>query len=129
MSAHFLQASRVLRRTKVLDQLWSAFEEETKKHKLPDRCILALLDATFSGRVRNPTYRKMADISDQVAGKDLRELVRTGLLIAEGEKRGRSYVVSDAAKKASARIKIPKIIEDPYAEDTAYLPGIAPEVL
>lgn len=127
LTAHFLQASRVLRRSRILDQLWGVFEEETTKQGLPDRCVLALLDAFLTKRIRNSTYRKSADISDQVAGKDLRELVRVGLLVPEGEKRGRFYVASDSARRAAERVKIPKILEDPYADAEPYLPGITPE--
>jgi Fic family protein len=130
LTAHFRQASRVLRRSRVIEEVYNAVERVvTAKHGFPDRCVLAVVDATFSRHVRNTTYRKLAEISDQVAGKDLRELVRAGLLIPQGEKRGRVYVVSDEVREATQRIRIPKIVEDPYAESDSYLPGMTPEKL
>jgi len=50
----------------------------------------------MSGRVlRNVTYRQLTDgLSQNVAGRDLTELVRADLLDARGEKRGRYYFPS-----------------------------------
>ena len=60
---------------------WDALEVEVKKKKLPQRTILALADAASGLRVRNAAYRSVADISVQVATKDLKLLVDGGLLI------------------------------------------------
>ncbi len=56
----------------------------------------ALFDAALGLRVRNSTYRALAqqldeDVTEQTATRDLRLMVDAGLLVAHGEKRGRFY--------------------------------------
>ncbi len=91
LTAHFQQATDLLRRTRDIDRLWNMLEEEIRKHHLPDRLIFALADAAVGYRVRNATYRPTAEISEQVASRDLALAVKAGLLIARGERRGRYY--------------------------------------
>jgi len=94
LTAHYRQAVTLLRRNKELERLWSSLEEELKSKKLNERMTLALADAAVGFRVRNSSYRKNADISDQVAGKDLRTLVDSGFLVPKGDRKWRSYVAS-----------------------------------
>jgi len=89
LTAHFRQATTILRRTREVRQTWDALEIEVAKAKLPERTILALSDAASGLRVRNSAYRSVADISVQVATKDLGSLVKHGLLLPTGDKRGR----------------------------------------
>src|ERR1019366_6709289 len=70
LTAHFRQATTILRRTREVQQTWDALEIEVKKRKLPERTILVLSDAASGLRVRNSVYRNDAGISDQVATKD-----------------------------------------------------------
>jgi Fic family protein len=91
LTAHFQQATDLLRRTRDIDRLWNMLEEEIRTHHLPDRLIFALADAAVGYRVRNGTYRPTAEISEQVASRDLALAVRAGLLIPRGERRGRYY--------------------------------------
>jgi Fic family protein len=91
LTAHFQQATDLLRRTRDIDRLWNMLEEKIRTHHLPDRLIFALADAAVGYRVRNGTYRPTAEISEQVASRDLALAVRAGLLIPRGERRGRYY--------------------------------------
>ncbi|MFL6416922.1 MAG: hypothetical protein ACJ74Y_14760 [Bryobacteraceae bacterium] len=47
---------------------------------LPERVIYALSDATMGYKVRNSTYRGIAEIADAVASRDFKLLVDHGLL-------------------------------------------------
>jgi Fic family protein len=91
LKAHFQQATTLLRRMREMHQLWDVLEIEARKRGLPERCIFALSDAAIGLRIRNVSYRKVAEISDQVASRDLKTLVDEGLLVSTGEKRGRFY--------------------------------------
>ena len=68
-------------------------------------------------RVRNATYRPVADVSDHLAGRDLKLLVEQGFLIPKGERRGRHYVASDDLLKVRVRVQEPRRVEDPFEEE------------
>jgi Fic family protein len=116
LTAHYRQAVTLLRRNKEFERLWSALEEELKSLNLNERMTLALADAAVGFRVRNSSYRKNADISDQVAGKDLRTLVDYGLLVPKGDRKWRSYVASDRLLQLRAKTRDrEKLRTDPFA--------------
>jgi Fic family protein len=94
LQAHLQQALTVDRRIKEIARLWSDLETEIDRRKLPSRSIYALYDAAIGFRVRSDRYRISAEISGQVAAKDLQVLVKEGFLVPMGEKRGRSYTRS-----------------------------------
>jgi len=124
LTAHFRQANTILRRTKELERLWNELEAEVKRRELPDRAMFALADAAVGRRVRNSTYRPAAEISEQLASRDLKLLVDHGLLIAEGERRGRSYRASDVLTAIRARTRDlgPRAEqEDPFLSGTISL--------
>ena len=114
LTAHFRQATTILRRSREVQQTWDALEVEVKKRKLPERTILALSDAASGLRVRNAAYRSVAGISVQVATKDLKLLVDRGLLVSSGEKKWRSYEASDVLKELRSRFTEPKRAPDPF---------------
>jgi Fic family protein len=119
LTAHFRQATTILRRTREMQLTWDALEVEVKKKRLPERTILALADAASGLRVRNAAYRSVADISVQVATKDLKLLVDRGLLIPTGDKKGRSYRASEFVKEIRSRYREPKRVSDPFARGVA----------
>jgi Fic family protein len=114
LTAHFRQATTILRRSREVQQTWDALEVEVKKRKLPERTILALSDAASGLRVRNAAYRSVAGISVQVATKDLKLLVDRGLLVSSGEKKWRSYEASQVLKDLRSRFTEPKRVPDPF---------------
>lgn len=114
LTAHYRQAETLLRRTQEAGRLWSELEAEIKRRGLLERMILALHDAAFGYRVRNTTYRKAADVSDAVASRDLAQLVAAGLLVAQGEKRGRFYVAGEWLHKVRAETRLTKVASDPF---------------
>ena len=89
ITAHYRQAQILLRRSREFERVYGELEELIKKYSMPERMALALTQAAFGRRVRNSSYRVSAEISKNLASRDLKELVDAGLLIAEGERRGR----------------------------------------
>jgi Fic family protein len=114
LTAHYVQAETLLRRSQEAGRLWAELEAEIKGRGFQERMILALHDAAFGYRVRNTTYRKAAEVSDAVASRDLGQLVAAGLLVAQGEKRGRFYVAGDFLSKVRAETRLPKVASDPF---------------
>jgi len=127
LTAHFRQASTLVRRARIIQKLWDSLEHLIKLKALPDRTITVLAEAAMGYGVRNATYRKSAGISDTVASRDLKALTEAGLLMASGEKRGRRYSAAETLQKLGreAAANEPKRIEDPF-ESRDYLPGLAP---
>jgi len=123
LTAHYRQAETLLRRTKEMERLWNLIEEEVKRRKLNERMVLALSDAAFGARVRNASYRGLAEISDQVAGKDLLALSDAGLLEPFGERRGRYYVAGEWLKQAREQTRQPKTVTDPFTDEQVVLPA------
>jgi len=91
-----------------MERIWNELEIEVKKRGLPERTMLALSDATVGFKVRNATYRSAAMITDTLASRDLRELVKHGLLAPEGEKRGRAYLGAKILRDIRERTREPR---------------------
>ena len=92
LTAHLRQGRIELRRVREAERMWDDLERISARHSLPDRSLNALAMAANGLRVRNATYRAMTEgLSDEAASRDLRRLVDAGLLVPEGEKRGRYY--------------------------------------
>jgi Fic family protein len=108
LTAHHRQANTIVRRIKETERLWNALEEEVNLRRLPERMLFALADAAMGLHVRNSTYRTVADVSDFVAGRDLKQLVDSGMLIAIGERRGRSYIASEFVTEIRTRTREPR---------------------
>jgi predicted DNA binding protein len=113
-----------VRRSREIARIWSELEEVINKKKLPARVIYALSDATMGYRIRNATYRSVAEITDFVASRDLTHLVKEGLLVADGEKRGRAYTASRILRDIRLRTREPRTASDPVFGPQAYLPGL-----
>ena len=132
LTAHYRQAVTHLRRTREIQKLWDELENLTKRDGLPERSVAALADAALGYKVRNPTYRNAADVTDAVAGNDLRALVRAGLLEPHGEKRGRYYSATSRILQIRTRTAEPKGVPNPFTEphvlskrgENLVLPGV-----
>jgi Fic family protein len=116
LTAHYRQAATLLMRNRVFASLWEELEREIKQAGLPDRSILALSDASLGMRVRNVHYKHLAELSQVVASRDLKEMVKAGFIVPMGEKRGRTYRASDRIRDIAIRIrkKEPTTIPDPF---------------
>jgi Fic family protein len=104
LEAHYIQANSVLRRVKESEEIWERLEQLCRDHRLPQRAVSALFDASLGMKIRNASYRaslRMWDeeISDQRATDDLRAMVDAGLLDRSGAKRGTFYTAGDRIKQ------------------------------
>jgi Fic family protein len=116
LTAHYRQARTLLDRVTELRNMIVALNQEVVSRKLNERVIWALIDASLGLKVKNPTYRKQAEISEQVAKLDLQNLISAGLLIAKGERRWRHYVASDTLKTIREKVRVPRTVIDPFTE-------------
>jgi Fic family protein len=119
LSAHYRQAEALLRRLKEVERFWNEIEMQLSRRSMNERMALALIDAAFGFAVRNSTYRAANDLSEESAGKDLRALVRAGMLVPKGEKRGRVYVASDWLSAIARRVREPRTVSDPFSGSAA----------
>ncbi|MCY3914111.1 MAG: Fic family protein [Chloroflexi bacterium] len=118
LTAHYRQAWTLLRRAAEGERRSEVLELELSRRRLPERSVFALWDAAQGFRVRNATYRELAEVSLVVAGRDLKALSDSGLLVAQGQARGRYYVASNALKTLEASIRRDRTpIPDPFEED------------
>jgi Fic family protein len=124
LTAHYRQATSLLRRSKETARVWDQLEVEVKRRGLPERMILALADAAFGYRVKNATYRAVAEVSENVASRDLKDLTVQGLLVPSGEKRGRYYEATQFVKLIRQNSREPKSTIDPFSVETLPLPGM-----
>ena len=106
LTAHHRQARTMLRRIKESERLWEELERIAERRGFPERMIVALYDAAIGYRVRNATYRAVYEdeVTDGMAGRDLRAMVEAGLLVPHGEKRGRYYTRSSELAALRQRI-------------------------
>ena len=117
LTGHYRQAQTLLRRTRELERIYMELASIVEGRGLAERMAMALLQAAFGGRVRNSSYRVSAEISNNLASRDLGELVRAGLLVPEGERRGRFYRPSSTVLQLRDRLRLPRIVDDPFAPE------------
>ena len=99
-----------------MGRLIEVLEQEISKRKLHDRVMSALIDAALNLSVKNPTYKKQVDVTDQVAKLDLQGLVNAGLLEAKGERRWRHYIASEQLKAIRKATRSRADIADPFEQ-------------
>jgi Fic family protein len=119
LKAHYFQAQTLTRRIQETGSLWGRLEDEIKRLGLPERTINALMDAATGRRVRNPVYRKDAEVSSQVAKRDLKLLTDAKLLTPKGERRGRVYLASERLLAIWNSCRIERQIDDPFSVSSA----------
>ena len=116
LGGHYQQAQTLIRRTRELERVYAELSNLVGTHELPDRMVMALLQAAFGRRVRNSSYRVSADVSKNLASRDLKILVDAKLLVAEGEKRGRFYIASPPVMAIRDTLRLPRNVDDPFTE-------------
>ena len=115
LTGHYVQAQTLLHRMRELERLYAELSDLVVARGLPDRMALALIQAAFGTRVRNSSYRVSADVSKNLASRDLKVLVDTGLLVPEGERRGRFYSAGPIVAEIRQKLRLPKKVDDPFA--------------
>jgi Fic family protein len=116
LTGHYRQLQTLLRRNAELSRIYVDLEELVGTRGLHHRTAVGMLEAAYGARLRNASYRVSTDVSNNLASRDLKQLVDAGLLIPQGETRGRHYVAGPEVLEIRARHRQPKIIDDPFAE-------------
>lgn len=102
--AQCLQIDTLSLREETERVLWALLEDiATEDLGMAPRVADVLFDAFFGRDVSNRYYRTLADISVATATNDLARLDASGLLVANGAGRSRSYTGSEALVSAVAR--------------------------
>jgi Fic family protein len=115
LTAHYGQAQTMLRRAEEAERRWDVLQTEIAKLRLPERMVAPLFNAALGFRLRNSSYREASDVSDSIAGRDLKALVDAGFLEAKGERRARHYTASARLRAIDDSIRQPRRpVEDPY---------------
>ena len=114
LTAHYRQAKSAERRLAAISEIGSQVELELRDRKLPERAAVALVNTALGERLRNAAYRHHAGVSALLASRDLKSLADSGLLVAEGEKRGRSYRAGPWLQECAARHRQNAPIQNPY---------------
>ncbi|MFB7949138.1 Fic family protein [Kitasatospora phosalacinea] len=116
LRAHHQQAQSVERRLNTTREVWTALDEAIAQRGWPDRMLYALYPAAMGNRLRRATYQADAELSEQQAQRDIRELVRADWLVAKGEAQGRYYTAGpDLPESITRGVREPRPLRDPYA--------------
>jgi len=124
LTAHLRQARTYWQRLADLGRLWLELVEMLGEGE-DARQMLALMDAATGLRVTRAGYTQVLAandivISEQSATRDLRDLVQRGLLVAQGERRGRRYIGAEAIREVWQTIRAghpARDNSDPFAVD------------
>jgi len=114
LRAHFVQASRVLWVNTQLENLWAEAEMLCRARGLHERTIQLVVDAMIGNKIRNSAHRSFANISDNLASRDLKSLVDARLLVPQGRNRGRFYEGSPVIKAVADRTLQRFVPPDPF---------------
>lgn len=129
LTAHYRQARTLLRRTRETGRVWEAVEQRVERAGLSERMVAPVYIASSGMRLRNETYRSIAEVSPAAASRDLRLAVEAALLVPHGEKRGRFYTAADDLRdlRVSMREAVrEKDLVDPYAQPSLLGEGQSP---
>ena len=107
LTAHYQQARTFKRRIAETALAWAEITVAMGTHGIDDRAEESLVEAAFGARIRNERYRRHAGVSALVATKDLKRLVDAGLLVSEGERRGRVYRAGPELREIRERCRQP----------------------
>jgi len=119
LKAHYQQSMLLRARAVESGRIWEELQAIVERRGYPDRFIYAMYDATAGFAIRNALYRSVADVSENVASRDLKILVDDGFLVAEGAGRGRTYRRAPPLHDIRQRTREPKDMArvDPFLDN------------
>ncbi|MFJ9841631.1 hypothetical protein ACIRYZ_14405 [Kitasatospora sp. NPDC101155] len=82
-------------------EVWTALDEAIEQRGWPDRMLYALYPAAMGNRLRRATYQADAELSEQQAQRDIREIVRAGWLADRGEAQGATTSPAQTSPRTS----------------------------
>jgi Fic family protein len=114
LRAHYQQADTLIRRNEEYENLMEQIDGIVAREGLHDRTAVPLFDAALGRKLTNARYQLDADVSQYIAGRDLKLLSETGLLDPQGERRARVYFAGRELKAAREASRIARPLTDPY---------------
>jgi len=115
LRAHHMQAQTVARRVEEAGRTWVELDQLVTEHGLPERTTDAMFDAVLGYRVRRAIYRKHAEVTEQTATRDLAALASAGILMPQGNGRGRYYIAGEPIRLIQERRRARRVpLLDPY---------------
>ena len=114
--AHFRQATWLLQRSRMTQRVWGEVEQIMNRLGLNDRSLPVLVDAAFGYKIRRTHYINAAEVSEQVASRDLKIIVDLGLFTSQGETRGRIYSASPRLREIYVRNYERRTEVDPFEQ-------------
>ncbi|MBZ5523722.1 MAG: Fic family protein [Acidobacteriia bacterium] len=121
--AHFRQASWLLQRSRMTQRIWNEVEQLAARKGVNERGLSTLVDAACGFKIRRNHYLNAAQVSEQVASRDLKIMVDHGLLIGEGETRGRTYRASPLLEEIYSRHYETRTSADPFTPQPLTMPA------
>ena len=116
LRARHQQAQTVERQVNTTREVWRALDQAIEQRGWLDSMFYARYPAAMGDRVRRATCQSDAQLGEQLAQRDFRELVRAGWLIAKGEAQGRYYTGGpDLPQEITRGAREPRPPRDPYA--------------
>jgi hypothetical protein len=76
--------------------------------------MIPLFDAALGRKLTNSRYQADADVTQYIAGRDLKNLSDIGLLEPIGERRARVYFAGKELKEIRNAVRIRRAFTDPY---------------
>lgn len=114
LKAHYQQANTLIRRYEEYGAVFNGVENIIKREGLYERMTIPLFSSSLGIKVTNARYQKETEVSSYVAGRDLRILTDSGILVPHGEKRGRYYTAGTELIEARAKARLSRVVSDPY---------------
>jgi Fic family protein len=118
--AHYQQMTTIIKRDEEMSKVWEEIVRLVHSRGLPTRCELPLVDAAYGRRITRPSYINEAsftegkEVTEFIASRDLRRLSELGLLLPNGEKRGRYYLGSLEVREIRQKVRDRTPVPDPY---------------
>lgn len=114
LKAHYQQAATLIRRNEEYEEIFEKLTALIQQRGLPDRAAVPLFDAALGFRITNARYRSDTEVSEFVASRDLRKICDAGVLVARGERRGRSYTAGHELQEMRQAASRRQPLSDPY---------------
>ena len=94
-----------------------------QRQGLPERLIYAIADGAIGYRVRNSSYRNLAELNDVMASRDLKAAVDAKLLIPVGERQGSVYAGAPYIRALFDKLRQEHIrsVPDPFVSESGRL--------
>lgn len=115
LRAHHMQGQTQLRRITIAAHMGNWITALISDRGLPERTFDALYEAAVGLKVRRQRYVTQVEVDQRTASRDLIEMARIGLLVPQGQGRGRFYLASQELWKAVRPARLASVaLDDPY---------------